>query len=104
MDQEEASIVISVLKIISFLLYFALWIYFEVKEFGSYTSKSFSINIILGFAFALSIIFFCTELLSLLSGDENTISGNSYCIVFTYLTLALAYSGAVSIGDINVGK
>ncbi|CAG8761360.1 699_t:CDS:1, partial [Racocetra fulgida] len=72
-QEEEASVVISVLKIISFLLYFALWIYFEVKEFGSYTSKSFSINIILGFAFALSIIFFCAELFSLLDENEDAI-------------------------------
>ncbi|KAF0550180.1 hypothetical protein F8M41_024927 [Gigaspora margarita] len=100
MDQKE---VIGALKIFSFLLYFILWIYFEVKEFDSHMSKSFSINIIFGFAFALSIIFFCTEI-AVLSAGKGAIITNSCCIIVTYLTLSLVYSGVVSIGDLYLGK
>ncbi|CAG8603949.1 5445_t:CDS:2 [Dentiscutata erythropus] len=69
----EATKAIGVLKIILFLLYFILWIYFKVNEFDSHTSKSFTINIILAFAFAFSIIFFCTEIVVLAEEEDEAV-------------------------------
>ncbi|CAG8484598.1 5390_t:CDS:1 [Dentiscutata heterogama] len=106
MDHKSTLKVISLLKILSFLLYFILWIYFEVNEFKFYELKSNSANLILTIAFAFSIIFFCTETISayIIKGLGGWFIANCWMTLFIYFILPLVYSDIVNVGYFEVGK